>query len=337
MRLTVNVLVILAAVIIVIASFGYLSVIGPERGGAQLMSTFSTQTKGKLSRASPASRSPNGGAQTVGAADAEDVGTSWFKLPSFAKTKALPYRQEPGLSESLGVDYPDGDFDVENGFEGSSGGGGGGGGLMKGRRYRLTKLIVEIESSLAAVIPPSSVVRYAKSRKHIAQGPAVFTCAMSDKYTFRDASLFAGTLRVSGFTGDLVVALAENSNVTLFNAMDHYNAVQYRLKTHCIGLDNDKVCTLVGQNNPSPELNSNKYYPLAMLRFYLYQFWARQYEPQARILVTDFRDVFFQSNPFKYKPNEWGPPRYQLVAFQEVYPNKVIYRCPFNKGLIYRL
>ena len=51
-------------------------------------------------------------------------------------------------------------------------------------------------------------------------------------------------------------------------------------------------------------------------------------------MVSDFRDVFFQSNPFTYKVSEWAPPVAQFVAFQEPYPNKVIYRCPFNGGWI---
>ena len=51
-------------------------------------------------------------------------------------------------------------------------------------------------------------------------------------------------------------------------------------------------------------------------------------------MLSDFRDVFFQSNPFTYKPYQWAPPDFQLTIFQEAHPNKVIRRCPFNSGWI---
>ena len=51
-------------------------------------------------------------------------------------------------------------------------------------------------------------------------------------------------------------------------------------------------------------------------------------------MISDFRDVFFQSNPFTYKPYQWSPPDFQLAVFQEAHPNKVIKRCPFNSGWI---
>lgn len=37
---------------------------------------------------------------------------------------------------------------------------------------------------------------------------------------------------------------------------------------------------------------------------------------------------------FIYKAKEWNPPEYQIAVFQEAYPNKVIYRCPFNKAYL---
>lgn len=82
------------------------------------------------------------------------------------------------------------------------------------------------------------------------------------------------------------------------------------------------------------DAGSAESYSVNMMRFYLYQWWSMIYEEDSLILVSDFRDVFFQSNPFDYKRETWGPPNYQLVVFLEAFPNKMIYRCPHNSGWI---
>ena len=38
----------------------------------------------------------------------------------------------------------------------------------------------------------------------------------------------------------------------------------------------------------------------------MYQYWALKYQRKASILVSDFRDVFFQSNPFTYREDIWN-------------------------------
>jgi hypothetical protein len=66
--------------------------------------------------------------------------------------------------------------------------------------------------------------------------------------------------------------------------------------------------------------------PLAQLRFFFYQYIAARNNPTALIMLSDFRGVFFQGNPFTYRMFEWAPPVAQIGVFQEQYPNKVIYR-----------
>jgi hypothetical protein len=41
--------------------------------------------------------------------------------------------------------------------------------------------------------------------------------------------------------------------------------------------------------------------PVTLLRYYIYQLWALSYPESTEIMLSDYRDVFFQSNPFKYK------------------------------------
>lgn len=53
------------------------------------------------------------------------------------------------------------------------------------------------------------------------------------------------------------------------------------------------------------------------------------------MMIADWADVFFQSNPFTYRSSEWSlSTNHHLAFFQEPYPNKVISRCPFNSGWI---
>ncbi len=59
---------------------------------------------------------------------------------------------------------------------------------------------------------------------------------------------------------------------------------------------------------------------LSVLRYYLYHYWALMYSAHSLILLSDFRDVFFQSDPFAYNPNEWSrPSRFDLVVVQETF------------------
>ena len=103
------------------------------------------------------------------------------------------------------------------------------------------------------------------------------------------------------------------------------NAITYTVNPDCVGDSHSKVCSFPGHN---VKVSIN------MVRFYLYQWWAMRYDSNALIMISDFRDVFFQANPFTYRSFEWAPPVAQMVVFQEAYPNKVIYRCPYNSGWI---
>ena len=139
--------------------------------------------------------------------------------------------------------------------------------------------------------------------------------------------MFAGSLRDTGYSGDIVVAVAPGSDPGFLAVWKHYHCVVYTVQSNCVGEDHDKKCSFdIGDGSPPVSIN--------MLRFYMYQWWGRKYQQNALILVSDFRDVFFQSNPFTYKPQDWAPPVAQFVAFQEAYPNKVINRCIFNGGWI---
>lgn len=59
----------------------------------------------------------------------------------------------------------------------------------------------------------------------------------------------------------------------------------------CEGRLDDVRCSYAGVTNT----------PVTLLRYHIYQQFALNYPESTEIMVSDFRDVFFQSNPFKYK------------------------------------
>lgn len=190
--------------------------------------------------------------------------------------------------------------------------------MAKGERMK--KLLRAIESPVPAFLKPD-----VGSKPHTKNGPAIFAAAMSLDMRRADVLMFCGTARKAKFDGDLVIAVLPNQDAGFMAALRENKATIYTVQPLCSGERHDQVCSFQ-PNEPKFSIN--------MVRFYLYQWWTRSYSEEALIMLSDFRDVFFQSNPFTYRAWDWAPPVSQLVVFQEAYPNKVIYRCPFNGGWI---
>ena len=187
---------------------------------------------------------------------------------------------------------------------------------------RVKRLLQTLES----VPTPDFFKKDPSAPAHNPKGPAIFAAAMSVDMRHADVMHFAGTARKADFNGDLVLAVLPNSMPGFLDAVKQVQAISYTVNPDCTGSSHAQVCSFPGFDSFKVSIN--------MVRFYMYQWWARQYDEDALIMVSDFRDVFFQANPFTYKTFDWAPPVAQMVVFQEVFPNKVIYRCPFNGGWI---
>ena len=186
---------------------------------------------------------------------------------------------------------------------------------------RMSRTVEMIES---IPIPPS-FKKDSSVPEHNRKGPAIFAAAMSAEMMSRDAKMFTLTARNSGYSGDIVLAVLPNSQPKFLEVLKFANAITYTLNPNCTGVSHDKKCSMS---------SGGLMVSINMIRFYMYQWWARMYDSDALIMISDFRDVFFQGNPFTYRTYEWAPPIAQMVVFQEAFPNKVIYRCPFNSGWI---
>lgn len=159
------------------------------------------------------------------------------------------------------------------------------------------------------------------SRTHTSSNNAVFTCAMSNTYTQGDASAFAGTLRKSGYTGDIVVAVSLDAKPNFIKKLEKHTCILYYVDNKC-----PSVTLVAGMDPPIGCL------PIAMQRFWMYRWWANMYDSNSWLMTADFRDFFFQSNPFEYRTEQWMD--HNFVVFQEHHPIKTIERCKINSKWI---
>lgn len=182
---------------------------------------------------------------------------------------------------------------------------------------KLRKLSALVKSTLPI---PNKLVYMPWSTPHNFSSPEVIlSSAMSSTYLPNDAIHFAGTARKSGFKGDIVVAILHDASEPFKKKLIEYNVTVYVIHTVCnAAVPSDIRCDYAGRKDV----------PVAMYKHYLFQTWSLMYPESTYFMISDFRDVIFQSNPFNYKSSDWREPQFQLTVFQETHPNRVINRCP---------
>jgi hypothetical protein len=159
-----------------------------------------------------------------------------------------------------------------------------------------------------------------QSSRHKYSQNVIFSCALSDTYVSNIARFFAGTARNSGFSGDIIVAVLPDAKLELLQVLREYGVIIYIVKLNCVKSDRGAVIMCDFMND---QLS------ISLMRMFIYQYWALQYPDTTYIMMSDFRDVMFQSNPFtsKNKFSDWGPSAYDITMFSEQDPNRVINRC----------
>lgn len=144
---------------------------------------------------------------------------------------------------------------------------------------------------------------------------------------------FVGSLRKAGYTDDIVLAVSpeEKMKPGVKDYLQKTNVVAYGFEVDCQGVDNCRLKDdFLGYPDPRPHRT------FANIRYALYEYWLRQYSENSYILILDFRDTFFQANPFQ----EFGAfpqrkePKYTLQMFAENYDVKNIGICVFNSNWI---
>lgn len=187
---------------------------------------------------------------------------------------------------------------------------------------------------------PSSSISFAPepwSQPHRPQAHAIFTHAvvqgLNDREVCsspRNLQLWLGSAR-RYFDGDIVIALETEVLTEEMKAiLQRHGAVVYLLPP--------ALCSIEKSSSTlSPSIfcgSAEERVPATAFRYFFYEKWAANYNASAsHILIADFRDLFFQANPFTYRLSDWFP-SYQMAVFQEFYPNMVINRCVFNRRVM---
>lgn len=131
---------------------------------------------------------------------------------------------------------------------------------------------------------------------------AVFAVNFPDDiFGFYNFGPFLSSLR-KYHDGDVVLAVPSNSPLHYLHKLIQFDVVVYIMPLQSMENLNGVTCYYF--NDMSPD----KAVPLAQIRYIMYQFWALKYPKRTNILVSDFRDVFFQSNPFIYNKQSWNSP-----------------------------
>jgi hypothetical protein len=121
----------------------------------------------------------------------------------------------------------------------------------------------------------------------------------------------------------MVLALETGYSATVKAILQHYKVIVYEIPHDlCSKATRSIFCG-----------NEEERVPASVFRYYFYEKWAALYTEASFVLISDFRDIIFQADPFEYNRNEWYPEN-QLVMFQEFHPNMVIKRCRFNRQVL---
>jgi hypothetical protein len=152
---------------------------------------------------------------------------------------------------------------------------------------------------------------------------AVFLFA--SEYPLSNYVLFIESLRATGYTGDIVLTIHPHDwNKTDMRAYftAQHNLIVYAPLPICFTMERDKVdsakggmrtCQFNDMYGTLQEDGSAKGVPdprpdrtFANIRYELYWLAAVHYDSHAWILLIDFRDAVFQSNPFSNLPRQVG-------------------------------
>lgn len=192
---------------------------------------------------------------------------------------------------------------------------------------RLEKFLAKISDALKM---PEQLRPEPWCKAHRKDGNVIIAAAMNLDWGARDAVLFLKSLRATGYKEDIVVPVLAGSSEGLISTLKEYDAIVYSVKMKCDSRNHFEMkCTF-------EDFKDTESFSINMMRFYLYKWLATAYSQSSLVMISDFRDVMFQSNPFDYKRKDWAGTSTEpkFVAFQEAYPNKAIYRCPFNGGWV---
>jgi len=159
--------------------------------------------------------------------------------------------------------------------------------------------------------------------------------ALGFGYSVREFSRFISTLRAVGYPGD--IALAAGPPEKMKSGTEDYlkgeGVLAYQFTYECAKKKGRRLlmtpagCTLT---NWYPGGDKRGPRPLAVSRYEMYRTWLSFYEPTSWGFIFDFRDTFFQLDPFSLVDRSKKAPN--LLLFAENRDVKTVGNCIFNSG-----
>jgi hypothetical protein len=157
-------------------------------------------------------------------------------------------------------------------------------------------------------------------------GDAIF--ALAANYPKQFYQRFVGSLRKAGYTGDIVLAVSPPAKMkpNVEKYIKETKVVAYGFDVDCKGKDNCRFYdNFLGYPDPRP------FRTFANIRYAMYEYWLRYYTERSYILILDFRDTFFQADPFlSFGPIATRTPKFELQVFAENHRVKSIGKCVYN-------
>ena len=159
--------------------------------------------------------------------------------------------------------------------------------------------------------------------------------ALGFGYSQREFARFVSTLRATGYPGD--IALAAGPPEKFQRGVEDYlrgeRVLAYQFTYSCVKKQKRRLlmtpagCTLT---NWYPDGDARGPRPLAISRYEMYRTWLSFYDDSSWGFIFDFRDTFFQLDPFTLVDRSAGAPNLHLFA--ENRQVKTVGKCIFNSG-----
>jgi hypothetical protein len=180
--------------------------------------------------------------------------------------------------------------------------------------------------------PPYSLNQPLWPTPHNPNADAVLALAVN--YRIIDYVRFVGTLRRTGFKGDIVLAVSAKMDADSKRFLQAMDVIAYPVSFNCSNAKTGKQESVKQSLECDWHVQQDVPLPLAIIRHELYLSWAWLYSKQSRLLILDFRDTFFQRDPFEsLRLGRPGEPTQQLLVLEH-WPYKRMSNCPWNSGWI---
>ena len=178
----------------------------------------------------------------------------------------------------------------------------------------------QISQAIGAETRPQIAVRGMKVRSEVIQWDAHHpdsdvVLAMASGYGMNEWRLFVGTLRRTGFVGDICIAVGKKDlqNAELVKYAKRMQIIIYALDLDCHKAGRASACRI----KDFYEQDQEDYTPVSNSRFQIYMALIQIYHKSSVAFVADFRDLFFVHDPFPLFRAELKSYNADILVFEE--------------------